>query len=324
MSIRPVFIGGCDRSGTTLFGAMLGSHSECLCVPESPFMIEVWGGSDIDPARINSQLILNKMDKHPFFKVWGVDLDLQNSSSSDYSVESYPELIKRLVYEYGHMNGKSSPQIWIDHTPSNVKHAATLFSLFPDAKMIHLVRDGRAVAASIMPLTWGPNTIDKAAYFWLRNLAFGFAAETTYGPERVIRVRYEDLVSNPATTLETACNFINIDYQPQMIKGDGFKVPSFTRKQHALVGKKPEISRIKAWENTLSSRQVEIFENLTGDMLSCLGYVPYFGKKARNLTNMERFNSTLKTIQMFMSNLYNQAKIHWTVKNSSRLTQLYK
>ena len=313
--MKPVFIGGCDRSGTTLLGSMLGTHSECLCVPESQFIIETLNGSNFDVELIKPLAVLEMISKHPRFRIWEFNIE-STPTPQVQSINSYPKLIEWIIRRYGETNGKVSPAIWIDHTPFNVKFASALFSLFPQAKMIHLIRDGRAVASSIMPLSWGPKAIDKAAYFWLRNLAYGFAAESAYGPNRVIRIKYEDLVNDSETTLKTICSFIDIDYQPCMVQGDGFKVPSFTRKQHSLVGKKPDPGRINAWENKLSPRQIEIFESTTGDMLGYLGYTPKFGVRARNMTNMERFISTLKTFQLFMSNFYDQAKLYWVSRKS--------
>ena len=285
----PVLIGGCDRSGTTLLGALLGNHSECLCVPESQFKLEMvryadWGRDDVDIAHV-----LSKINDSFRFKLWGLDID-EESVPVGQIRSSYKELMSWIVKQYGKKYGKPNPSIWIDHTPSNTRYASTLFELLPEARIIHIVRDGRAVASSLMKLEWGPCTINNAARYWVEKVAYGLAAELFWGEKRVQRITYEELVQNPETTLEKICCWLNINYQKDMIRGSEseFVVPRYTRNQHALVGKEPNVKRTSAWKNELTPRQIEVFENLTGDFLSHLGYTLSYGAKAIPMTKLER------------------------------------
>ena len=190
----PVFIGGCDRSGTTLLGTLLGGHSECICVPESQFKIEMfrfadWGRNDIDVGHI-----LNKIRTLFRFRLWGLDIDAKSVPIKQIG-SSYSELMSWIVREYSKNHGKPNPSFWIDHTPSNTRYASSLFNLFPEARILHIVRDGRGVASSIMRLDWGPNTINNAARYWVEKVAYGLASEMYWGSHRVKRVIYEDLSS---------------------------------------------------------------------------------------------------------------------------------
>lgn len=278
-----VFIGGAQRSGTTLLGSLLGAHSSCLCIPESQFKTDVyehWRRIDHD-AGIRAAFDLIR--SHVRFKYWGLHM----GSDMPQGITSYQELFLWLIRQYGEKTGKAKADICIDHTPLNIKYAEVLFQLFPDAKMIHLVRDGRAVAASIMPLDWGPNTIDRAALSWVKKIGRGLAAEATFGMRRVLRVRYEDLVTEPEKTLRTICAFIDIPYETAMSKGGGYLIPVYTAGQHELVGKGPVTARVEAWKRSLSRRQIEIFESIAGDILIALGYVPLLGTKASGVTLSE-------------------------------------
>lgn len=268
----PVFIGGCERSGTTLLGAMLGTNSECLWTPKSQFKIDALCSFEWSRNGVNIPYALNVIKNHQRFKL-GFDINLVSMLPEEIEF-SYPELIKWIVKRYGEKHGKSNPKMWIDHTPTNLVYANILFDLFPEAKMIHIVRDGRAVAASLlMHLDWRPNTINKAAHFWIEKVSYGLGAESFWGEERVRQVRYEDLVEDPEKTLKTLCCWLNIDYQSEMIKGSGFIPPEYTSEQHALVGRPLSVHRISAWEKELTPQQVEIFETITGDFLLYLGYV---------------------------------------------------
>ena len=73
---------------------------------------------------------------------------------------------------------------------------------FPKAKYIHLLRDGRAVANSVLSLDWGPNTIPVAARSWVKNVSYGLAAESFFNNEKILRVKYENLTLKPIETLK--------------------------------------------------------------------------------------------------------------------------
>jgi hypothetical protein len=289
----PVFIGGHPRSGTTLLGDLIGSHSDCICTPESQFKISIYRRqkvqeSDVPDVRKAAALI----GKHWRFRIWGVDIDEIPYSG----IPSYRDLILGIVKAYANKFSKSHAGMWIDHTPANIQYTDILAELFPAARFIHLVRDGRAVAASIIPLDWGANTIDRAAYSWMECISCGIAAEACLGDERILRVRFEDLIQQPHRTLERICIFLNLQYQPRMTQGGGFRVPGYTAGQHSLLGKEPDAQRAHAWGKKLTSRQIEIFESIAGELLSSLGYPLTFGKSARKMKGMDKMVSCIQEL----------------------------
>ena len=107
----------------------------------------------------------------------------------------------------------------------------------------------------------------------------------------MLRVRYEDLIQAPETALRDICSFLDLEYQPQMIKGSGFKVPRYQDKQHALIGKEPDKNRINAWEKSLTPRQIEIFESIAGELLLSLGYVLQYEGRAKKMNIFEHIVS---------------------------------
>jgi hypothetical protein len=291
--MRTVFIGGHPRSGTTLLGAMIGAHSQCICTPESQFKTRVLRRLSITQKdSIDISKAVQAIQKDWRFKIWGIDLH----SLPYHEIDSYPELIFRILKLYREKFDKYNADIWIDHTPSNIKNANSLLALFPESKFIHIVRDGRGVAASIMPLDWGPNTIDKAARSWVKRISHYLKIESSTGEKSMLRIRFEDLVLKPAMILEGICNFLNIDYQPQMLQGQGFHVPQYTSRQHSLVGKAPDPSEVNAWERELKPRQVEIFENIAGELLISLGYQLKFGSNTKKMSGSEKLISNIQEI----------------------------
>lgn len=289
--MKPVFIGGCQRSGTTMLGAMLGAHPEYLCPPEMPFKWSLLREAQSDGAVTQEQTraILGR-DAKATLQGWRI-----SEQQWDFDKASAPQVIREIVGAFGKLQGRSEVSVWIDQTPNNTRWAATLAERFPDATFVHLVRDGRAVAASLMRLEWGPNSIHRAGHYWLEALSFGLATELSLG-RRCVRIRYEDLVSAPETTLRKLCEEIDIEFHPAMVKGGGFTATAYNRKQHALVGGPPQESRISAWEEQLSDREVEIFESIVADELVLLGYQPRFGVRARPAGPKERWQSELRDL----------------------------
>lgn len=293
--MKTVFIGGCVRSGTTLLGSILGTHDKCICTPESRFKIDVIKTCQHPNKVVDIDAYFQSIQKMWRFKIWNLKLG-QIPRSERVDLRTYSDLIFWLVKQYGKRLDKDKAPIWIDHTPGNLRHFLTLKSHFPQAKGIHIVRDGRGVAASLIPLDWGPNEIDKAAQYWTQNLTFGLAAEFYFSHKEIKRVRYEDLVLRSEETLKDVCNFIELDYQSKMLKGTGFWVPTYTIDQHRLIGKKVDPTRALAWKRELSSRQIEIFESLTYELLSYLEYPLLFGLNARNLTRFEKYRLVLRNV----------------------------
>lgn len=287
--LQPVFIGGCERSGTTLLGAMLGANKEVITTPEGQFIIEAY--VNIEDKGV-TQDILKRIGSSWRFKLWGMNLNYVYEQLYDQEV-NYADLILQIVHSYSLHLGKKDQRFWIDHTPWNMRYASFLNKLFPEAKFIHIVRDGRAVAASLRNVDWGIPHIEKAARFWAEKLAYGLAAEQFLGDQKVLRVYYEELVEQTDTTIQRICQFLDLPFSHEMISSTGFKVPIYTASQHELIGKKPDKNRIFSWKNELSLRQVEIFESIVGDLLTFMGYQPVFRLGAKGPTKLEKISMDL-------------------------------
>ncbi|MGP1384734.1 MAG: sulfotransferase family protein [Thainema sp.] len=285
--MQPVFIGGCERSGTTVLGAILGTHSDCLTIPEAYFKFDLFQAYASEGRYFNSFDFVLRLHKKIRYRIWQMDIISKSNSWKD--IDDHPsDVMKLIVKSYSEEVNKSNFEFWIDHTPRNLVYPLTLLKFFPTAKMIHIVRDGRATAASVLPLDWGPNTIDRAAYWWVESVAHGLNAESVLNNSQIMRVHYEELIANPENTIKKICNFLELGYQPEMLSATGFRLPSYTISHHQLIGKSLDKSRISAWEKKLRDREIEIFELITGDFLQTLGYMPKYGNAALDITNSER------------------------------------
>lgn len=307
--MTPVFIGGCDRSGTTYLASLLGVHSACITTPESQFKTDAL--RMVESNGPLSEEVVNQITSHWRLKLW----ELDSKALAGLSRASYPDFLRSLVCAYQQCVGKQQAKVWIDHTPNNLSYSHALLELFPEAKFVHIVRDGRAVAASVLPLDWGPNTVDHAAKWWLERLSSCFATELGLSPARILRVRYEDVVSRPEEALQTLCKFLGLEFEPTMVQGGGFRVPGYTRAQHHLVEGKPDPSRIDRWKKTLSSRDIELFEFRAADVLQHLGYPLVFGVRARRITRQENLKlNTFNLVSWLKHRLNRFSRIRRTLK----------
>jgi hypothetical protein len=283
---KPIIIFGCQRSGTTFLGSLLGANTACICVPEfsSKFIF-------LDKPTVDFPV--SEIAKDWRFRLWR--LPQQKLMECDSLIgHSSSIVIDRLVKLYGAEIAQKRFDCWVDHTPENVEYLDKILAVFPHAKFLHLVRDGRGVFASFKSLYWGPSTPILASQFWSGKVGLGLAAEDYLGKNRVKRVIYEDLLANPEAVLKELCEFVELKFQKEMLEGNGLIVPEYTRKQHELVGQRADPARGSSWRKKLSAREIEIFENKAGGYLNYLGYENIFRGNARRPSIYESISQKIK------------------------------
>src|SRR5207244_1381693 len=146
-----------------------------------------------------------------------------------------------------------------------------LLTLLPECRIIHLVRDPRAVVSSLLQVGLRSQARGEPAPDYVQNLpaALRFTAEALdagfqagdHFPERVLTLGYEALVSEPEASARQACAFLSLPFEPGMLQPQAKKHPA----QDAIValdkgvwldpelGIRPiEQSRIRAWQDFLS------------------------------------------------------------------------
>lgn len=283
-----VFIGGCPRSGTTFLGALLGQLEGCVVTPESHFKQLVLRDHAVDwTTGLSHALLRHDWEKRVRFRHWQTPLDL-SQLPDPLSKADYAQLLFRLVATYGHTHLRPLQRAWVDHTPHNLQDALLLADLFPTARFIHIVRDPRAVAASLLGCEWGPVDAPQAADYWIRHLSWGLAAELAL-PGRVKRVFYEQVLNEPEVILPDLRAFCGLVEPGEAVVVDSagadpaYFLPAFTRRQHQWVGQAPNIQRQFAWRQQLAPWQIQAIEHRVADLLPMLGYEPDCRKPLKQL-----------------------------------------
>jgi Sulfotransferase family len=266
--MEPIFVGGCGRSGTTLLAALLAGHERVVAPPESQFFLEAIAASR-RAGTDDVAAFAARAGKSWRYRLWDLPAGLPAELARERTEPA--AVMAALAAAYAQRIGRAGADRWIDHTPMNIGFAPTLFAEFEAAPMVHIVRDPRAVVASVLPLDWGPASARAGARWWLSVIAMGLAAEAAY-PGRIVRVRYEDLVRDPGGSLEAICPLLGLEFEPAMAGTGRVSLPAYTHGQHALVGSAPDPARIDAWRARLSARDVAVIEAEVRDVPAMLGY----------------------------------------------------
>lgn len=255
-----------------MLGSILGGGSGCIVTPESHFKQTIPLSLSTQWTKgISRDEVIRALKRNFRFKIWGAPLPSYETFPDVLMPHEYGDFIISLVNEYANFQGIESWATWIDHTPQNIQHPLMLKQIFANAKFIHLVRDPRAITASILPLDWGPDTAEEAALFWAQKLSYGLALEQQF-PAQCLRVYYEDIVRSPEETIRKVCEHCDIAFAPDMLDGSAFVVPDYTRGQHQLVGSRPDAAKLDSWKYKLDGWQVAAIEKSVGDLMQLMGY----------------------------------------------------
>jgi hypothetical protein len=139
-----------------------------------------------------------------------------------------------------------------------------------------------------MPLDWGPNTSLAAGRYWAGEVGAALGTETRYA-DKVLRVRYEDLLASPETITDRVASFAGLEKRAEGPDFETVRMPDYyTDNYHQLLKGGVDTSRSEAWRDRLSARDIELFEFASGELLDMLGYKSDFGVKARPPRLIER------------------------------------
>ena len=302
--MKHVFITGCPRSGTTMLANILGNGDSCVATPESHFFNDfIYKYLPNKSAEAEIQDLVKYFNNHYRFKQWKISASNIKNLPKKITNNNYSAIIENTIKLFAEYDSERQEKeiIRIDHTQSNIKSSNILNELFPESKFIFIIRDPRAVYASIKGLDWGPNSPLKLSQLWIEYAAAFFATQKLY-PNRVCLVKYEDILKKPESQIKKLCDFIEIEYKTSLLEEkNGFKVPEYTFAQHALVGKTLDESRIDKWKKELKKQDIKIIESQCGATLNALGYEDFIDIKYKT-TKKDKLKGFFKEMYYYFPN----------------------
>lgn len=239
----PVFLVGALRSGTTMLRLMLDSHSQLRVPFEFDFAVD---SIQDDGRHPNVQQYLEHLTSHRIFLAAGLE---SNPNLS------YPELVTSYL-EQARLRAEKPRVGATVH-----RHFEHLPDLWPNARYLHLVRDGRDVARSVIRMGWAGNAY-VAADVWLEAERAWDKLCAKVPAERRFEVRYEELVQDPETVLQNVCNFLDLSFEPVMLEYADRTTYS-----------PPSPTAAAGWDRDEEARrEARLAESKLGPMLQARGY----------------------------------------------------
>jgi hypothetical protein len=271
-----VFFVGCPRSGTTLLARIGDAHPELAIIRELhwvPQLFERRTGLTAD-GFVTPELVATLL-AHPRLP----RLEIEPSAIEALVADGRPKTYARFVTELFDLHGQAKEKWRVgEKTPAYVRSLSLLHSLWPEARFVHLIRDGRDVALSLMDWcgtrraagrfpTWLEDPVSTSALFWDWNVRLGREAAGRLGPERYYELRYESLVAEPESACESLCEFLGLAFDPAMLRFHGGR----TRSKKSGP-RRPVTTGLRRWREQLRPSDVARFEAAAGRLLDELGY----------------------------------------------------
>lgn len=270
----PFFIVASARSGTTFLRLTLNAHPLVAVPPESRFITELWAGEN----EVDAGAFLRDLAQHKRFIAWELDIADVKKQLGEAKRLPYAQAIGAAYEAYALKKGK---KYWGDKTPRYVEHIPFLMERFPDARFIHLVRDGRNVALSYSHVDFGPKNVARAARLWQRRVGAGIRDGRALARDKYIEIRNEDLARDATIEIKKVCDFLQLDFDPQMLDKDERAKGEVHKVTHHHTPEASGRKHFSEWQEEMSPADIEVFEAVAGETLSALGYERRFPRPGR-------------------------------------------
>lgn len=270
---KQLFVLGAPRSGTTFLASLLEGTRFGTPV-ESQFIVKYYNQlasyDDLNSRSGVNRLIVDILKERAVMQ-WKLQLDtdaIHAKLEGMSGVEAYACLIEMLFLARPEAEGREA---WGDKTPHYLGQLDIIDTLFPNARYLVIVRDGRDVAMSLLRMPWGPNNVHSCAEGWSDLNADVEKMRQLEAQGRVLRLRYEDLVTDVDNHLRLIADFLG----EQLLDCEIERLANTVSTKS--VGK---------WRKAMSPRQLRVFEAEAGETLRRLDYPT--SSTRTSISSMER------------------------------------
>lgn len=259
----PIFVIGSPRSGTTLVAKCLGAHPAIASADESMFLLNLWH-------------LYSCWFKGQNSRQWKPLEGFVDEKTLLDGIQALAELLFRS------MAAKQGKTIALDHTPWYSALVPFIRALFPQARFVHMVRDGRAVVASLANnyktgRSWGGSTLEERTQLWSTMVQASLRGQSIVGEGKFFEMRYESLCADPLKELSTLLGWLDLTFSDEVLKPLAVGHAGPSRRDATLATLKngqialrpiPKMSKPRGWGPVAEARLMSV----AGDTMERLGY----------------------------------------------------
>ena len=283
-----------SRSGSTLLASLLHTHPDIVASFETEFLISAIQYQEKHGHLPENSSLYEMLMSDKRLAEWGMGITrvYQNCLEIHGKVTVTHMIQALFAFAKQQDNTKANASVFIIKQGLLTRHMDSLLRIWPNASIIHIFRDGRAVFASKrmninidsrLPMATDPV---QAAYRW-KQIQEKMSSLSAHGA--VLEIQYETLLSNTKTTLAPVWKYLGVDKKRYPAKKSNAAyakhIPENQKKIHPLVGKAPDTRRITAWQQVLSPVDIWRYERVAHNTLKTRGYTPIcfvFKKREKN------------------------------------------
>ncbi len=238
----PVFVYGALRSGTTLLHLILDAHPAIHSASEADYLFDHVRPDPSGPGgwRYDTEALADDWIFRDIVKLEVPEgrqgLDLAQAVCATLAGRAPGQQLSVNIH----------------------RNAPVMAAMFPEAKIIHLLRDPRDVARSSVGMGWSGNSYYGVDH-WIGTESDWDAADIP--PERVLEVRFETLISDIKGELTRICDFLGLEFDPRML--DYHEQTTYAAPDPSIAGK---------WREKAAPREIALIEGRLGGLLEARGY----------------------------------------------------
>jgi len=294
---------GTMRSGTNLLCNILGVHPDILVHSEALHFFRFFYGLYDPLSKQNTHRLLREQHARLFYR-FGINFDVDKVLKLIGSDFHYAAIYNAIC---SNLLSGSRNSLYGDGSPLSWNYIPEYINLFPGLKVIHIYRDPRAVFSSWQKITYDKSGSWNAVFNCISSMDAINNYKRMFSNNFYHVVSYENLIREPYNEILRLCDFLNISFDPIMLKPDQWghilNKKNCRTSNNFSSSKTTDLkifnkSRINSWKLNLPKWQISLCEYFTYKQMRKFKLEPYAGRldpaNAKFLINSLSLNSWTK------------------------------
>ncbi len=272
----PIFVVGMPRSGTTLLASLLSAHSAIAVGPETNYFSRVWkplargpGFRDWDVIEATMVQWFKKPTLQPMNLPRQQLLDTFRAAWERGKL-THRFILSHIMEQHAEKRGRA---IWGEKTPEHFMYVPAIKRVFPDARIVAIIRDPRDVHLSLLEVPWNRGNAFNHAFQWRQYQVLSHRYKTFYKDD-YLTTRFEDLITDPRSEMKRVAADLQLSFEDNMLVRYR-QEPLFDPKQEPWKQRTTtaiDASNAYKWRTRMADEEIGIFSFVCGSYLKRHGY----------------------------------------------------